>query len=137
MTLAKTSMAWLLAAGLAGCTTVRSGADAWIGQDVATLEKHALLRTLPMIRTINTDGLEQRAYQSRANAPQCYAEGNVTPGALLSLASYTQAMACTGRSSSGCDFVFTLRDGKVASYAAGGLMFDARSCAAAGAAGKG
>lgn len=128
MNLAKMILVGGLVAGLVGCGTVRT--DAWTGRGVDALDAHPLLRTLPMLRMIDANGLEQRTYQSRANAPQCYAEGGVVPGRLMTAATHGQTLECTSRSS-GCDFVFTLREGRVVRQATNGRMLDARECAAA------
>ncbi len=127
------SILLLAAVSLAGCAMVRSkNTDPWIGQPVEALDKHALFRTLPMVRTFNSAGVEVRNYQNRANTYQCYTDGNVRAGEALSYSAYSATLACTSRSN-GCDYTFSIRDGRVQEYAPSGRMLDERFCAAAAA----
>lgn len=99
----------------AGCATVRQvDLDAWVGQPVATLEAHPVFITVPVVRTVTSDGMEIWNYVNGANLGQCASGGNVW-GTTISYAAYSQFTSCTQRFAA-CNNIFYIRDGKVLRY---------------------
>lgn len=111
----KHSPAIILLALLAGCATVRqSDLDAWVGQPVAALETHPVFLTIPVVKTVASDGTEIWNYVNGANLNSCSAGGSIY-GKQVSYASYGQFTSCVQRFAA-CNNIFYIRDGKVLRY---------------------
>jgi hypothetical protein len=100
---------------LAGCASVRQvDLDSWIGQPVAALETHPIFITVPVLKTIASDGTEIWNYVNGANVGQCTGGGNVY-GRQLSSTSYTQFASCMQQFAA-CNNIFYIRGGIVQRY---------------------
>ena len=102
----------LLVAMLTGCATVRQAdLDAWVGQPIAALETHPVFLTVPVVKTVASDGTEIWNYVNGANLGQCSGGGSVW-GQQINYASYNQFTSCVQRFAA-CNNIFYIRDGKV------------------------
>ncbi|MDP2093653.1 MAG: hypothetical protein Q8K50_07160 [Hydrogenophaga sp.] len=100
---------------LAGCATVRQAdLDAWVGQPIVALETHPVFLTIPVVKTVASDGTEIWNFVNGVNLGQCSGGGNVY-GKQLSYASYNQFASCVQRFAA-CNNIFYIRDGKVQRY---------------------
>lgn len=107
--------AFALLTGLAACATVRQvDLDAWVGQPVAALETHPVFITVPVVKTVASDGTEIWNYVNGTNLGQCAGGGSVW-GATLNYAAYSQFASCVQRFAA-CNNIFYIRDGKVLRY---------------------
>ena len=107
----------VLFATLAGCATVRQvDLDAWVGQPVVALETHPFFLTVPVVKTVASDGTEIWNYVNGANLGECSGGGNANVwGKQLNYASYNQFASCVQRFAA-CNNIFYIRDGKVQQY---------------------
>lgn len=104
-----------LVVALSGCATVRQAdLDSWVGQPVAVLETHPVFLTIPVVKTVASDGTEIWNFVNGANIGQCSGGGNVY-GKRLNYASYSQFASCVQRFAA-CNNIFYIRDGKVQRY---------------------
>ena len=111
----RTASALVLLTALAGCATVRQAdLDAWVGQPVAALETHPFFVTVPVVKTVASDGTEIWNYVNGANLGQCSGGGNMW-GKELNYASYNQFASCVQRFAA-CNNIFYIRDSKVLRY---------------------
>jgi len=107
--------AFTLFALLSSCATVRQvDLDAWVDQPVAALETHPVFVTIPVVKTVASDGTEIWNYVNGANLSQCSGGGNIY-GKQLNYASYNQFASCVQRFAA-CNNIFYIRDGKVKRY---------------------
>ena len=68
----------LFCALLTACPSVRQAdLDARAGQPVSALEKHPVFLTMPVVRTVTSDGTEIRNYINGRNVARCSGGGNV------------------------------------------------------------
>ncbi len=111
----KSVFASVVVAMLGGCATVRQvDLDAWVGQPVAALETHPIFLTVPVVKTVASDGTVIWNYVNGANLGQCSGGGSVW-GQQLDFASYNQFTVCVQRFAA-CNNIFYIRDGKVQRY---------------------
>jgi hypothetical protein len=111
----KTVLVLLVFAALVGCATVRQvDLDAWVGQPASALETHPFFVTVPVVKTIASDGTEIWNYVNGANLGQCAGGGNVW-GATLNYVAYSQFTGCVQRFAA-CNNIFYIRDGRVLRY---------------------
>lgn len=105
----------LLIALLTGCATVRQAdLDAWVGQPVAALETHPIFVTVPVVKTVASDGTEIWNYVNGADLGQCSSGGSIW-GRQLDYASYNQFVSCVQRFAA-CNNIFYIRDDIVMQY---------------------
>jgi hypothetical protein len=81
---------------LSGC--VHQGAhqedvDAWTGAPVAALETHPIFMTMPVVRTVTSDGTEVRRYVNGRNFSSCSGGGAVFNGT-IDMATYNTFSNC-------------------------------------------
>lgn len=111
----KTVWAVALSIGLAGCATVRQvDLDAWVGQPVVALETHPFFVTVPVVKTVASDGTQIWNYVNGASVGQCAGGGGVW-GTTLNYAAYSQFSSCMQRFAA-CNNIFYIRDGRVTRY---------------------
>lgn len=104
-----------LAMMLVGCATVRQvDLDAWVGQPVVALETHPVFITVPVVKTVASDGTQIWNYVNGANVGQCAGGGSVW-GTTVNYAVYSQFASCMQRFAA-CNNIFYIRDGKVIRY---------------------
>ena len=97
---------------LASCMTVRQAdTDAWIGQPVASLEKHPIFITMPVVRTIASDGTEIRNYVNGRNIGQCSGGGSIFSNT-IDFATYSRFSSCMS-SFAACNNIFYIKNGRV------------------------
>ncbi|MCG3189355.1 MAG: hypothetical protein LKCHEGNO_01715 [Burkholderiaceae bacterium] len=101
--------------GLLGCATVRQvDLDAWVGQPVVALETHPVFITVPVVKTVASDGTQIWNYVNGAHIGQCAGGGSVW-GSTINYAAYSQFASCMQRFAA-CNNIFYIRDGKVLRY---------------------
>lgn len=111
----KKLLAASLVAVLVGCASVRQvDLDAWVGQPVAALETHPIFVTIPVVKTMASDGTEIWNYVNGANLGSCTGGGAVY-GKQLNYTSYNQFASCVQRFAA-CNNIFYIKDGKVQRY---------------------
>ena len=77
-----------------GCATVhQEDLDAWAGRPVSDLEKHPILMTFPVVRTMASDGTEIRDYVNGKTVSQCSSGGAAFAG-YVSMATYSGFTNC-------------------------------------------
>jgi hypothetical protein len=80
--------------GLAGCARVhQEDLDAWRGVPVSELEAQPFFLTLPVVRTVTSDGTEIRRYVNGRNVSSCSGGGAVFKGTIDS-ATYNTFSEC-------------------------------------------
>lgn len=100
---------------VAGCATVRQvDLDAWVDQPLAALETHPIFITVPVVKTVASDGTQIWNYVNGANLGQCSGGGNVW-GTQINYAAYSQFASCVQRFAA-CNNIFYIRDGKILRY---------------------
>ena len=105
-----------VAASLSACLSVRQAdLDAWVGQPVAALEAHPVFVTLPVVKTVDSDGTEIWNFVDGANIGRCFSASSDS-STQLAYGAYTQFSSCMQQFAA-CNNVFRIRDGKVLSYA--------------------
>ncbi len=98
---------------LSGCATVhQEDLDAWRGVSVTELETHPFFITLPVVRTVASDGTEIRRYVNGRNISACSAGGSVFTGGVVDMASYNSFSTCM-QNFAACNSIFYIRDGRV------------------------
>ena len=109
---------------LAGCAGIRQeDLDAWVGQPVLQLDKHPMFLTMPVVKTIATDGTEIRNYVNGRNFQDCWAQnsgnvtGNANPqgGSYVDYASFNSSMNCSSGFMA-CNNLFYIKGGIVERY---------------------
>jgi hypothetical protein len=104
---------------LAGCATVhKEDLDAWEGVPVAVLDKHPFFLTVPVVRTIASDGTEIRNYVNGQNVAACSGGGSVF-ASTVNQATYSRFSSCM-QSFQACNNIFYIKDGLVQQYIASG-----------------
>jgi hypothetical protein len=100
---------------LTSCGTVRqSDLDAWTGRPVSDLDKHPVFLTMPVVRTVASDGTEIRNHVNARNIGACARGGAVFSGP-IERAAFDRFTACT-RSVAACNNVFYINNGIVTRY---------------------
>lgn len=111
----RTALVLTLVAALAGCASVRQeDLDAWVGQPVSVLETHPVFITIPVVKTVTSDGTQIWNYVNSANIAACSGGGGVY-GSTINYAQYNQFASCVQRLVA-CNNIFFIRDGKVQRY---------------------
>ena len=99
---------------LSGCATVhQEDFDAWKGAPVAALETHPILMTMPVVRTVASDGTEIRRYVNGGKVSSCSGGGAVFKGAID--ATYDSFSSCM-QTFAACNNIFYIKDGYVQQY---------------------
>jgi hypothetical protein len=113
--LVKAAAILALCAALQACVSVRQvDLDAWIGQPVSVLETHPLFLTMPVVRTVASDGTEIRNYVNGRNIGQCSGGGNIF-SSTIDFARYSSFSQCM-QSFAACNNIFYVKSGVVAQY---------------------
>jgi len=100
-----------------GCASVhQDDLDTWKGRPVSDIEKHPIFVTMPVVRTVTSDGTELRDYVNGQNVAQCSSGGTVFNG-VVNMASYNSFMSCTQKIQA-CHGIFTIKNGTVESLSA-------------------
>lgn len=104
-----------LCLALAGCGSVRQAdLDPWVGQPVAVLEKHPVFLTMPVVRTVASDGTEIRNYVNGRNVDRCSGGGNIFPSN-IDFTTYSKFSQCM-QSFAACNNIFYVKSGKIVQY---------------------
>ena len=102
-TLIKSALLLLLAMSLTGCVGVRQqDLDSWVGQPVSALETHPFFLTVPVIKTLASDGTEIWNYKNS----RALIEGS--------------SSSITVKRDAACNNIFYIKDGIVLRYIAQG-----------------
>jgi hypothetical protein len=102
---------------LSGCASVgvrQEDLDAWVAEPVASLELHPFFVTLPVIKTMASDGTEIWNFVNGRNIGGCSGGGTVFAGN-VNYATYSQFMGCM-QSYAACNNIFYIKDGVVLRY---------------------
>jgi hypothetical protein len=109
----------------AGCLVLAGGGcvhkadlDSWEGVPVAALDKHPFFLTLPVVRTMASDGTEIRNYVNGKNIASCSGGGSVF-ATTVDTATYSRFSSCM-QSFAACNNIFYIKDGRVQQYIATG-----------------
>ena len=80
---------------LSGCATVhQEDFDAWKGAPVAALETHPIFMTMPVVRTVASDGTEIRRYVNGGNVSSCSGGGRFLRARLIWRPTTVSQAAC-------------------------------------------
>lgn len=105
-------------AAIAACAPIRQvrqvDLDAWAGQPVVALETHPVFITMPVVKTVASDGTEIWNYVNGADLGACSSSGSVW-GTTLSYAAYSKFTSCITRFAA-CNNIFYIREGQVIRY---------------------
>lgn len=102
---------------LSGCATVhQEDLDAWKGAPVAALETHPVFMTMPVVRSVASDGTEIRRYVNGRNISSCSGGGAVFKGT-IDMATYDTFSNCM-QTFAACNNVFYIKGGYVQQYTA-------------------
>jgi hypothetical protein len=105
----------VLCAPLTSCMSVRQAdLDTWVGQPVAVLEKHPVFLTMPVVRTVASDGTEIRNYVNGRNVGQCSGGGSIF-GSSVDFATYSRFTQCM-QSFAACNNIFYVKSGQITKY---------------------
>ena len=97
---------------VSGCQTVhQEDLASWEGAPVSDLDTHPIFITIPMVRTVTSDGTEIRNYINGASVGSCSGGGGVYTG-VVSMATYQQFSSCMARFAA-CHGIFYIKDGRV------------------------
>ena len=102
---------------LQGCAGVQQeDLDAWKGVPVSELEAQPFFLTLPVVRTVTSDGTEIRRYINGRNISSCSGGGAVFKGTIDS-ATYNTFSECM-QAFAACNNIFYIKNGYVQQYLA-------------------
>lgn len=108
---------------LCACATVhQEDLDAWRGRPVSDLEKHPIFLTLPVVRTVASDGTEIRDYVNGRNVAECSGGGTMFSGQ-VQFATYSNFVNCM-QTFAACHAIFYIKNGiidHVSGVATGGM----------------
>lgn len=97
------------------CASVRQvDLDSWVGQPVVALETHPVFLTVPVVKTVASDGTEIWNYVNGANLGQCSGGGAVW-GKQVNYASYSQFSSCIQRFAA-CNNIFYIKGSRIQRY---------------------
>jgi hypothetical protein len=100
---------------LSACATVRpEDQAAWVGVPVAALDTHPIFYTMPVVRTIATDGTEIRNYVNSRSVMACAGAGTIFSGT-VTFATYNTFESCM-QSQPTCNNIFYIKNGIVTAY---------------------
>lgn len=114
--LAMLAVGCLVLAG-GGCVN-KADLDAWQGVPVAELDKHPFFLTVPVVRTMASDGVEIRNYVNSQSVASCSGGGSVF-ATTVDMATYSSFSSCMQRFQA-CNNIFYIKDGRVQQYIATG-----------------
>ena len=104
-----------LCLALLGCVSVRQpDLDARVGQPVVALETHPVFLTMPVVRTVASDGIEIRNYVNGRNVGQCVGSGNIFSSS-VDFATFSNFSRCM-QSFAACNNIFYVKSGTVVQY---------------------
>ena len=113
---------FLICSTVVGCAGVRQqDLDAWAGKPVEALDTHSFFLTLPMVRTVTSNGVEIRNYVNQKAISSCqssgFGSGNsyATGGQAVSYANFNSFNACSSRVV-GCNNLFYIKKKKILEY---------------------
>jgi hypothetical protein len=109
-------IAFAIAGAVSGCVN-KADLDAWKGVPVADLDKHPFFLTVPVVRTVASDGTEIRNYVNGQNVASCSGGGFV--GGPVDMATYSSFSSCMQKFRA-CNNIFYIKDGRVQRYVATG-----------------
>lgn len=105
---------------LSACKTVRQeDLISWVNMPVEALDTHSIFLTLPMYKTLSSEGIEIRNYVNSASASKCFAQFTNTSNKYVS----SQAFSTCSSASITCNNIFYIKNGKVLEYAPTGQCF--------------
>ena len=100
---------------LIGCMTVRQvDLDAWVGQPVVALEKHPFFITVPVVKTVASDGTEIRNYVNGRNISSCSGGGSIFVST-VDFATYNRFSQCMSGFAA-CNNIFYINKGRVTQF---------------------
>jgi hypothetical protein len=85
------------------------------GRPVLDLEMHPFFLTVPVVKTVASDGTEIWNYVNGANLGNCYDSGSISSLGYINSAQYTEFSSCVARFAA-CNNIFYIRDGTVLRY---------------------
>lgn len=88
--------------------------DAWVGQPVVALETHPIFLTMPVVRTVASDGTQIWNYVNGTNLGNCTGGGAIYSNT-IDYATYSQFSQCMQRFAA-CNNIFFIKDGIVQRY---------------------
>ena len=88
--------------------------DAWVGQPLVALETHPVFHTMPVVRTVASDGTQIWNYVNGSDVDSCTSGGKIHSNT-ISYASYSDFTQCTQRLAA-CNNIFYIKDGVVQRY---------------------
>lgn len=107
-----------IALALASCASqpvVRpSDLEAWVGVPTSELDRHPFFLTVPLVKTMTSDGIEIRNYVNGRNFASCTDTGAVF-GGTISFANYNSFTSCMANFAA-CNNIFYIKQGKVEAY---------------------
>lgn len=94
--------------------------DAWVGVSVEALDTHSVFVTIPMFRTITSNGIEIRNYTNGEDVASCFTSIEASGSG-----NFVNATGFTTCSSNRvvCNNIFYIKDGKVLEYAPTGRCY--------------
>lgn len=102
---------------IGGCVS-KQDLDSWQGIPVVELDKHPFFLTVPVVRTIASDGTEIRNYVNGQNVASCSGGGQIFKST-VDMASYSGFSSCMQKFQA-CNNIFYIKDGRVQQYIASG-----------------
>jgi hypothetical protein len=88
--------------------------DAWVDQPVAALEMHPVFLTIPVVKTVASDGTEIWNFVNGADVGGC-SNGGAVFGGTVNFATYTSFSNCMARKMA-CNNIFYIKDKTVKRY---------------------
>ena len=107
----------VIAALISACTVRQEDLDAWVGVPVSELEKHPFFITVPVVKTVTSDGTEIWNYVNGRNIGGCWGSGygNINTNGYLNTVNYNQFSNCVSNFAA-CNNIFYIKDGYVERY---------------------
>ena len=101
---------------LSGCVH-QGDLDAWVGRPVIDLELHPFFLTVPVIKTVASDGTEIWNYVNGASISSCRGNlsGSTSKSVYVDFANYSSFMACS-ESFPACNNIFYIKNNVVLRY---------------------
>lgn len=115
---------------LIGCASVRQeDLSAWNNQPISALETHPVFNTIPLVKTVTSDGTELWNFVNGAHTSSCSASAGITSNTLgtslvsrstiqssyVTQAQYNAFSSCSARFLA-CNNIFTVKNGRVIRY---------------------
>ncbi|HYA75502.1 MAG TPA: hypothetical protein VED83_01225 [Burkholderiaceae bacterium] len=106
---------------LAGCESAppavhQQDLDTWVGAPVSALDTHPLFGTLPMVRVFPESGVEVRDYVNKRYVAGCLPPASAGSKTFTMNPGTYKAFRTCSENMSGCDNVFTIKNGKVMQF---------------------